>query len=358
MKKTAVWGILLTELIILLCGCKTAVPVKSTSVSSLDSVSQSIIQSEPETRTAVLCMTDINHPVYRIVQLGFVDSARQLGYDWHILGKADATPVEQRLEWFRGVKEYEADGALCWVWDDTSYDFLKKVHGMGVKTAVLHFPHTYADTKEFIDVNVYPDLRAGAEIIAEFMVRELHDAGVYSGSIGIAINGSGCCSQEPEEVEVLRTYMAKRYPEYIVLSGAYESWGVEQSRQLMTEYILENPDMVAVLDTTGGSVLSEAKQAAGREDIVVVGYNNYTTLNLELLDNGSIDALLTQPLYKEAWFGMQLIDQLLEGQVFSRDENLWRQSIAAPLIYSGGTGEHDPAYYEEQYVRSQGKFDR
>ena len=103
MKKTAVWGILLTELIILLCGCKTAVPVKSTSVSSLDSVSQSIIQSEPETRTAVLCMTDINHPVYRNRQLGFVDSARQLGYDWHILGKADATPVEQRLEWF-GVK--------------------------------------------------------------------------------------------------------------------------------------------------------------------------------------------------------------------------------------------------------------
>ena len=113
MKKTAVWGILLAELIILLCGCKTAMPVKSTSVSSLDSVSQSIIQPEPETRTAVLCMTDINHPVYRIVQLGFVDSARQLGYDWHILGKADATPVEQRLEWFRGVKEYEADGALC-----------------------------------------------------------------------------------------------------------------------------------------------------------------------------------------------------------------------------------------------------
>ena len=99
---------------------------------------------------------------------------------------------------------------------------------MGVKTAVLHFPHPYADTKEFIDVNVYPNLCSAADDIAEFMVRRLHDAGVYSGSIGITISGSGCCTEEREETRVFRAYMEKHYPEYTVLKGVLEGVYTDQ----------------------------------------------------------------------------------------------------------------------------------
>lgn len=141
---------------------------------------------------------------------------------------------------------------------------------MGVKTAVLHFPHPYADTKEFIDVNVYPNLCSAADDIAEFMVRRLHDAGVYSGSIGITISGSGCCTEEREETRVFRAYMEKHYPEYTVLKGVIEGVYTDQGQQMMTEYFLENPDLVAVLGSSGGSAqfYTAAKQATGRDDIV------------------------------------------------------------------------------------------
>ena len=359
MKKPAVWCVLLAELLILLCGCQTAAPVEDSPAPQSVSVSRpqsqpEQSQPEPETRTAVLCINYIGHPILRIVQRGFSDSAQQLGYEWHVVGLADGSSEQMHAEWLRGVEQYDADGALCWVGDDSGYEFLKKLHGMGVKTAVLHFPHPYADTKEFIDVNVYPNLCAAADDIAEFMVRRLHDAGVYSGSIGITISGSGCCTEEREETRVFRAYMEKHYPEYTVLKGVLEGVYTDQGQQMMTEYFLENPDLVAVLGSSGGSAqfYTAAKQATGRDDIVAVAYD-YSELNLELLDSGGVDALLAQPLYEEAWLGVQLIDQMLNGQDFAREEYLWRQGMDVPLIYRGGSGKSDPAYYAGLLARAQ-----
>ena len=80
-------------------------------------------QPEPETRTAVLCINYIGHPILRIVQRGFSDSAQQLGYEWHVVGLADGSSEQMHAEWLRGVEQYDADGALCWVGDDSGYEF-------------------------------------------------------------------------------------------------------------------------------------------------------------------------------------------------------------------------------------------
>lgn len=93
MKKPAVWCVLLAELLILLCGCQTAAPAEDSPAPQSVSVSRpqsqpEQSQPEPETRTAVLCINYIGHPILRIVQRGFSDSAQQLGYEWHVVGLA------------------------------------------------------------------------------------------------------------------------------------------------------------------------------------------------------------------------------------------------------------------------------
>ena len=93
-------------------------------------------------------MGSVSHPVHRIVQLGFMEKADELGYEGHILGLDDALPQELYDCWLAGAKEYDIAGAVCWVGDDSAYEFLKELHGMGVKVVVVpDFPEKDARGK-------------------------------------------------------------------------------------------------------------------------------------------------------------------------------------------------------------------
>ena len=48
----------------------------------------------PVNQSAAVCMGSVSHPVHRIVQLGFMEKAEELGYEGHILGLDDALPQE------------------------------------------------------------------------------------------------------------------------------------------------------------------------------------------------------------------------------------------------------------------------
>ena len=122
------------------------------------SATPSVSSSAPAGPAAAVCMGAVDHPVHRVVQLGFVEAADELGYNGHILGLDRGSWQELSACWLQGAREYDIAGAVCWVGDESAYEFLKELHGMGVKTVVPHFPHNYYETKDFIDVNAYADL--------------------------------------------------------------------------------------------------------------------------------------------------------------------------------------------------------
>ena len=88
---------------------------------------------------------------------------------------------------------------------------------------------------------------------------------------------------------------------------------------------------------------------------MVVGYD-YTPLNLDVLVDGGVDALVALPIYDSGARSMELIDEMLHGKAFNVSEALWYQKLDAPLIYPGGAGVHDPAYYYDQYTRAEERF--
>ena len=88
---------------------------------------------------------------------------------------------------------------------------------------------------------------------------------------------------------------------------------------------------------------------------MVVGYE-YTPTNLNILMQGGVDALVALPVYDSGARGMELVDELVNGKVFNLSEATWRISLDTPLIYPDGAGAHDPAYYYDQYARSEMRF--
>ena len=123
--------------------------------------------------SAAVCMGAVSHPVHRIVQLGFMEAADDLGYEGHILGFDESSMQELFDCWLQGAEEHDIGGALCWVGDDSTYEFLKELHGMDVKIVVPHFPHSYAETKDFIDVNICHDLNETTIKAADYIGQTL-----------------------------------------------------------------------------------------------------------------------------------------------------------------------------------------
>ena len=361
MKRIFVMALLVVELLCLLWGCKSRMPsiecggYPPPGEMNAQNVSQNGSAVGDEKRSAAVCMGAVSHPIHRIVQLGFMEAADDLGYDGHILGFDESSMQELFDCWLQGAEEHDIGGALCWVGDDSGYEFLKELHSMGVKTVVPHFPHSYEETKDFIDVNICHDGKVTTVKAADYIGQTLRANGITSGSIGVSANGPAIIH---EDISVFREYMGAHYPEYTVLGTVFEGAETVEAQNKVDAYIRDNPDMVAGYSKTGGGTVAwaAAKELNGREDILAVGYD-YTKKNLDVVSEGGAVALIAQPLYDEGYTGLELIDEMLHGKAFNASESLWYQKLDAPLIYPGGEGVHGAAMYYDLYERSAARFE-
>ena len=351
MKRVSTALLAAAQLICLLCACGGAqAPAPG---SSQGAPASADFVSKPENRSVGLCIGLTRYPLHQIVQLGFLEKAEELGYEGHVLGLEEGLMQEQCACWLQGAREYDIAGAVCWVGDDSGYEFLKELHGMGVKIAVPYFPHAYSQTKEFIDVNVHQDYDAAAIETADFIVKALAEKGIRSGDVGISVPGT----PQPAGLQTFRDYMRKTYPEYNILEEVYESAELPAATAKVEALLRTSPDLVAGFGLSGYSaqVWAAAKESTGRRDVVVVGYD-YTTENLDVLSGGGVDALISQPLYEAGAEGLALLDQMFCGKVYSTSETVWKQPLDMPLIYPGGVGVHDPARCHDLYKRAQARF--
>ncbi len=351
MKRVSTALLAVAQLICLLCACGGAqAPAPGASQGAPASAD---FVSKPENRSVGLCIGLTRYPLHQIVQLGFLEKAEELGYEGHVLGLEEGLMQEQCACWLQGAREYDIAGAVCWVGDDSGYEFLKELHGMGVKIAVPYFPHAYSQTKEFIDVNVHQDYDAAAIETADFIVKALAEKGIRSGDVGISVPGT----PQPAGLQTFRDYMRKTYPEYNILEEVYESAELPAATAKVEALLRTSPDLVAGFGLSGYSaqVWAAAKESTGRRDVVVVGYD-YTTENLDVLSGGGVDALISQPLYEAGAEGLALLDQMFCGKVYSTSETVWKQPLDMPLIYPGGVGVHDPARCHDLYKRAQARF--
>ena len=313
----------------LVSGCGSSQPVE-------ESASDENLESEvldTSDITIGVCMGSINHPVHRIVQMGFLETSANLGYNGIVSGLDIGSHQELLTKWESAITN-GMSGALIWAGDDSSYSFMRDNKEF-CTFVVPHFAHVYEDTNGFISRNICCLASEYGQEAAEYILDQLAAKGITEGTIGLTQSGPNVT--ENAAADGFRAAINNSGTAFKVADTVFEGIEVVEATNKVSAVIQSNSDIVAGFGTTGASAQSwaAAMENTGKTDLIVVGVD-YVELNLNLVEEGSIAAVVAQPLYEEAKISAESIDAIIKGEDFSGSEEDWRVTLDAPLATTDG----------------------
>ncbi len=298
--------------------------------------------SDPTGKTIAVCMGTMNHPVHRIVQMAFLTTGEEMGYD-AIIGGLDEGSTQELMTKFESVITNGAEGALIWSGDDSFYQFMRDMGDL-CYFVVPHFAHDYVETKNFISRNICAQAKDYGYKAGEFMLEKLAEKGITSGTLGNTQAGANVT--ENAASDAFRKAIQDSGANFKVADVVFEGMELSNAATKVVGIINSNPDIVGGFGTTGGSCQSWAlaMEQTRKSDLVVVGVD-YTEFNIDLVADGTIAGLVAQPLYDEAAECVKTLDGLFRGQSYNDTAENWWLKCDAPVAFVGGEGVADIEYY-------------
>ena len=296
---------------------------------------------DPSKEPVAVCMMVMNHPVHRIVQLGFLKAAKELGYT---NAKVIGTESGDAMEAFATVEPFIAEGGkglLLWAGDSSAYSTLKLAKNAGVAVGVPHFKHN--PVPEGLTFGMACDPAHYGAQVAEFMASKLSGK---SGSVAITQNTKNL-TEDAASDSFQKTWasLGSKYDlsKIKLLPVQLEGAVVDQATAVNLAIIQANRDLIGAFGTTGNSPITwaDAASKAGKKDgeLVIVGMDA-TEGNLDNLEAGKVAALVAQPLYEEAYKTMEYLDTVLRGGTVPQ----WTD-LDAPIVTKDGSGPNGIAYH-------------
>ncbi len=297
---------------------------------------------DPADKTIAVFMGSMNHPVHRIVQVGFLTEGEKMGYN-AIVGGLDEGSTQDLLNKFESYVTNGTEGAMLWGSDDTYYQFMRDMKDMCF-FVVPHFAHEYVETKSFISRNICARAATYGYEAGEFLLEKLAEKGITSGILGNTQAGPNVT--ENAASDAFRRCIAESGTNFTVATLVYEGTELSEATNKVVGVINSNPGIVGGFGTTGGSCQSWAlaMQQTGK-NLVVVGVD-YTEFNLDLVGDGTIAGLVAQPLFDEAAQSVQSLDGLFRGEVYNDSEENWWVPLDAPVVHADGEGASGVEYYD------------
>ena len=298
-------------------------------------------------KTIACCMGSIYHPVHRVVQYGFYTKAEELGMLPIISGLDEGSMQELIDKWNSDIASNNAVGAMIWTGDDSCYEMMKELKSQGISIVTARFPHNYESTKDFIDICFVNSYEEYGKAAADFLVDRLIESGIEEGAIGCGGDGGGTFMGSS-------FYFTERIKEldtaYTLCDGWHEAAYVEDNIRKMTEYIKTYPEMVGAYGITHEAWVA-AKEATGRDDLIVVARNYYPNIT-EDLQSGAIAGAVDPLGYQIGEYSAQALGSLIGGEVFNQSEETWYCSLESPVVYFGGEGEQSSTALDELYAQA------
>jgi len=283
-----------------------------------------------ETRpTLQLVMPMKGHPVHQIVQLGFLEACRKLGYAGKILAPDGAESDAMIGLGEAGLAE-GPKGVVVWAGSPELYPFIERVADRGIPVVVPHFPIPEGDAPGLTAI-VGCDPRDYARAAAEAIGQQIGGQGAVAITLG---------SFNTTENLVAATFTARMrelFPQVRVLPPQEEAFDPPAAIAKAVAILQANRDVVGALSTTGGgpTTWAGAQKEASRK-LCAIGMD-YTRVNLDLVNNGEVYATVAQPLYEEAYRAVELLDLAIHGKKVP-----YQNRLPAPLI----TRDRVAPYYE------------
>lgn len=273
-----------------------------------------------------------DHPVHRLMQAGFLDKCKELGYICEVVGDPSATnwdiPATLPLA-EAALSRTDFDAVAVYGPDPAINSYITKLAKEGLPIVTWH---------------VLPP-EGSVEGLKAAAGQEIPEAGSNAAmAIGEKLGGKGTvaltqgASNDTENAmsDAFRATMAEKFPDIKVLDTQMEGFEPSAAEAKAVAILQGNPDVVAAFGTTGNSIQtwSGAARKADRE-IVIIGMD-YIRQNLDLVKSGAAYGIVAQPLYEESAKVAELLGDLAQGK-----EVPYRNVLPAGVITAA---DLDPYY--------------
>jgi ribose transport system substrate-binding protein len=272
------------------------------------------------------------HPVHHVMQAGFKDECKKLGYSCDIVGNASATVVdvpgsEALAEAAMSRKHYGAIG--IYAFSPEMYPFALKVQKEGYPTVSWH-------------VLIPKGTKSGITAItgcnpATYAAAAAKAMGAKIGGNGkVAITEGSFNTVENLVAKTFASTMHKLYPKVTVLSPQVEGFEPSAAQAKAVSIIQANQDLAGAFSTTGGGpeTWANAQRQTGHKLTIIS--MDYVRQNLDLVKSGDVYALVGQPLYQEGAKTADLLAAMAQGKKVP-----YYNFLPAPII----TKAQLPKYY-------------
>ena len=251
-----------------------------------------------------------DHPVHRLMQAGFLDKCKELGYTCEVVGNPSATnwdvagtlPLAEAAiarTKFNAIGVYGPDPAI--------FPFISKLAKEGFPIVTWHVlpPEGSVDGLKAATGEDIPNAGTNA---ATAIGDKLGGKGT------VAVTQGASNDTENAMSDAFRKQIAAKYPGIKVLDTQMEGFEPSAAEAKAVAILQGNPDVNAAFSTTGNGIQtwSGAARKAGR-DVVIIGMD-YIRQNLDIVKSGAAYGIVAQPLYEESAKTAELLGQLAQGK--------------------------------------------
>ncbi len=297
----------------------------------------------PDDYPVAICMSNTNHPVHRIVQLGFLKAAESFGYERGKNATVIGTEGGDNAEVYAAAEAFAAEGGkgiLLWAGDSSAFETIASLGSQGLVVGTPHFRLLKDDgtPPEGLKFNMACDPVLYGKQVAELMAEKLNGK---EGSVALTQNTKNVTENSASESftatwnALAGTYDLSKIK---LLDVELEGGFADQATAINLSIIQAHPDLIGAFGTTGNSPITWADAAtkAGKADgeLVLVGMDA-TVGNLEYLKQGKVAAIVAQPLYQEAYKTMEYLNEIFKG-----NEVPYWTDLVAPIVTLDGVGEN------------------
>ncbi len=268
------------------------------------------------------------HPVHQMTQIAFGEGCRDRGYQSEVIG-TDSSDVNATLALAeQAIAKGDAAGLAIWAGDQAWWPFIEKAGRTGIPIILPHFPAKQESVPGATGVISCDP--------AEYAKEAARQIGAKIGGKGtVAITQGSFNTTENLVSDNFTKTLHELYPAVKVLSPQEEGFDAPKAISLAASILQGNPDVVAALSTTGsGPTTWAGAQREAHRNIIAVGMD-YTRVNLDLVKDGSIYAIIAQPLWDESYGAAGLLDKVVHGEKI-----VWWTKQEAPFVTKDKLGPY------------------
>lgn len=267
-----------------------------------------------------------DNPFFKAEAEGAKSKAEELGYDTLVLVHDDDPNKQSELfdtAIARGAKAIILDNAGA----EASVAPVRRAKEASVPSFLIdrEITETGVAISQIVSNNYQ-----GAQLGAEEFVRQMGEAGKYAELVGKESDtNAGIRSSGYHDI-------IDQYPDLEMVAQQSANWSQTEAFEKMETILQANPDIKGVISGNDTMAMGAwaALSAAGRSDVVVVGFDGSNDVRDSILDGG-IKATVLQPAYRQAEIAVEQAHQYLRTGTTGQPE---KQLMDCVLITAENAG--------------------